>query len=135
MALSPSLAAGGSSLQGCLCRQLHTLSLVPVALSPSLAAGRFGLLVCFWRQLLSRARVCEWKANSDSFSAFRIVRKKSTILSDSFRIVPLRIFAKFGKMQKMSKFFSESLSWNCRFSDSSNAPRKGCGQGGDESRD
>ena len=69
--------------------------------------------------------------------AFRRVREKktNTISSDSFRIVPLRIFAQFGKMQKMSKSFSDSLSWNCRFSDSSNAGRKGCGHGGDESRD
>ena len=45
--------AGGClfSLLGCFCRQLHTLSPLPVSLSPSLAAGGSSLLVCFWRQL------------------------------------------------------------------------------------
>ena len=87
-------------------------------------------------RLLSRARVADRKNFRIVIFAFRIVRKKTTIASDSFRIVPLRIFAQFGKMQKMSKSFSDSRSWNCRFSDSSDAAaRKGCGQVGDESRD
>ena len=73
---------------------------------------------------------------SDSYFRVSDSQKENTISSDSFRIVPLRIFAQFGKMQQMSKSFSDSRSWNCRFSDSSDAAaRKGCGQVGDESRD
>ena len=72
---------------------------------------------------------------SDSYFRVSDSHKKTTLLSDSFRIVSLRIFAQFGKMQKMSKSFSDSRSWNCRFSDSSNGGRKGGGQGGDESWD
>ena len=55
---------------------------------------------------------CWQEKLSDSF--FRISdRRKTTILSDSFRIVPYRTFAKFSKMQKIMELFLDSYSWNC----------------------